>query len=203
MADEPQAPSQGNETPPVETPPVAPVVPPETPPVEVPPNTEVTPPQTEAPPSDTESEQPRAVERIVPAADGYQFDEGTPAQLGEIFSKLDMTQEQAAGIIKLDQVRNEAQAQQLLVAGQAHIKEWGDSADTNLNLARRGRDLIDPTGELKKILNESGSGNDPRLLEMFYQFGQRMEEGGFLPSAVNTPGTPKTAAQTLYGDQGK
>jgi len=192
MTVETQAPSQGNETPsgPEQTPPnpaqaEAPVAPISEP--------------TGTPPSSTEGEQEAPVQRVVPAADGYQLGEGVPAQLGEIFNKLDMTQEQAQGVLKLDQARSAAMASALRTAGEAHIKSWGESAETNINLAKRGMNHFDPTGQLKQVLNDTGYGNDPRLLEMFFQFGRRMEEGGFLKSAVNTPASnPKDVAHMWY-----
>ncbi len=181
MTEETQAPSQGTEAPPVPENPVP----------------------VEAAPSTTEGEAPPEVpQRVVPAADGYQFEEGTPDQLGTIFNKLDMTQEQAAGVIQMDQARTQAQAAGLRKAGEEHIEAWGDAAQTNLNLAKRGMNHFDPTGQLKQVLNETGFGNDPRLLEMFYQFGQRMEEGGFLPTEVNTPGNKsQDTAHMWYPDQ--
>lgn len=212
MTDTPQAPSQGNEIPSapvVPATPVPPVATPDTPtpatPEATPPvadDNNVIPPQTpEITPGTAEGEQPPVVERIVPAADGYQLNEGTPEQLGQIFNQLDMTQEQADGVVKLDQARTQAQANALRQAGEAHIKNWGDVAETNINLAKRGMSHFDPTGQLKEVLNSTGYGNDPRLLEMFYQFGKRMEEGGFLPSEVNTPGgAPKDVAHMWYPD---
>ncbi len=205
MTEAAAAPSQETPAPTVETPqaPVAPQAPqaPEQPPVQA--QAQTPPQQPETPPAEPEGEQPQAVERTVPEGKDYQFAAGTPAELGNVFNKLDMTQEQADGVIKLDQVRDKANAEALRTAGEAHVKEWGDQAEGNMNLARRGMSHFDPTGQLKKVLNETGYGNDPRLLEMFYQFGQRMEEGGFLPSEVNTPNQPLSAAQTLYGNQGK
>ncbi len=196
MTDPTPAPSPGTEIP-VETPQVPPVETPQVPPVEA----QQTPQDPNVAPL-PEGEQPQAVERAVPAADGYKFEEGSQAsQMGEIFNSLDMTQEQADGVIKLDQVRAEASATALRTAGEAHIKNWGDLAETNINLAKRGMNHFDPTGQLKEVLNETGFGNDPRLLELFFQFGSRMEEGGFLPSNVNTPGTqPKDVAHMWYPD---
>ncbi len=200
MPDEPQAPSQGNETPPA---PAEPQATPEPAPEAAPPILDTPPQPAEPPPSDPNSEQETPAERIVPASDGYQFEEEVPTQMGEIFNKLDMTQEQANGIIALDKTRVEATAQATLQAGQKLVEEWGDVAKTNMNLARRGRDYFDPTGGLKEMLNASGMGNDPKVLSMFLEFGKRMEEGGFLPSEVNTPPQNRSAADVLYGDQGK
>jgi len=194
MTDPTPAPSPGTEIP-VETPQVPPVETPQVPPVEA----QQTPqdPNLQAP----EGEQPQAVERVVPAADGYKFDEGTPAQLGEIFSKMDLTQKQAEEVIQLDRMQREVSATARRTAGEAHIAGWGDAAKTNTNLAKRGLDHFDPTGELKALLNETGLGDDPRIIEAFFKHGQRMEEGGFLPSNVNTPGAqPKDVAHMWYPD---
>ncbi len=195
MTEEAQAPSQGTE-PTVE----APQAPPEQAPQQAPPET----PQGDQPtPSATEGEQGTPVERVVPAADGYTLPEGTHQGYGEVFNKMDLTQDQADSIIKMDAARTEVEATALRQAGQAHIDNWGDVKDTNLNLAKRGMEHFDPTGQLKTVLNETGYGNDPRLLEMFFQFGQRMEEGGFLKSEVNVPQGQRSAADVLYGNQEK
>jgi len=199
MTEETQAPLQGTEGSAPEAPPQAP---PETPP-QAPPESALgtEPSSTETPPAEPEGEQPQAVERVVPAADGYKLPEGVAPQLGQLFNQMDLTQEQAEGVLKLDSVRTKAQNEALRNAGVKHIEGWGDAAKTNLNLAQRGRDLIDPSGQLRQLLNESGAGNDPRILEMFYQFGKRMEEGGFLESSINTTGQPKETAHLWYPDQ--
>lgn len=188
----------------VEEPPVEPTQPQEPQPQEpaqVQPESQA-PQQPQPQPASTEGEGVQAPpERIVPAADGYKFQEGTPQQLGEIFNQLDLTQEQADGIIQLDNYRTQAQAEALRQAGQAHIEQWGDAKETNLNLARRGMMHVDPSGQLKEVLNQTGYGNDPRLLEMFYQFGKRMEEGGFLPSEVKTPEGKQDTAHLWYPEQ--
>ena len=70
----------------------------------------------------------------------------------------------------------------------------------NLQLAQRALRQNDPTGALTKMLNESGYGNHPAVLDFLHAIGRSMQEGGFLKSSTNRPPGAKSAAQLLFGD---
>ena len=162
------------------------------PPTETPPQ-EATP--TEAPPTNAEGNAPP--ERVVPAADGYTLPEGIPTDFGHFANKLDMTQEQANGVLQAHQGMKQAEMTAVREAGEAYIKNWGERADYNMNLAKRAMKQHDTDGALTKFLNETGYGNHPVVLNHFFTLGQALQEGGFLKSELKAPGE-KTRAQKMF-----
>ena len=184
-------------TPNTETPATPPVTPPETPP-ETPPNVETPPSENappEAPPANAEGNAPP--ERVVPAADSYALPEGVPTDFGQFANSLDMTQEQADGVLKAHQGMKQAEMQTIRAAGEAHIKNWGEQAEFKMNLAKRAMKQHDTDGTLTKLLNETGFGSHPAVLDHFFNLGQALQEGGFLKSELKAPGE-KTRAQKMF-----
>jgi hypothetical protein len=188
----------------VEAAPVAPVAPvaPE-PVVAAPPVTpgDPTPPTTE--PAAPEAPPEAAPERVVPQPNEYVIPEGVPEEMrqfahdnGFTQAQLDVTVQQIGSAID---ATGEAQKVALRSMGEAHLKNWGDQADTNLNLAKQALNQNDPDGSLAKALNESGYGNHPAVLDFLHTLGKGMQEGGFLKRAVRRPPGQKSAAQSMYG----
>lgn len=184
---------------------------PETPSAATAPETPVkveTPP--EAPPASAEPQTPEPTaepetppaERVVPEADGYVLPEGVPPVLGEFANKNGFTQEQLdATIAQFGEYSTAAQVVQqtaIREQGEALIKEWGNNAQYNLSLAKRALKQNDTTGELAKVLNESGYGNHPAVLTFLSKLGKDMQEGGFLKSSVTKPKGAKTMAQRMF-----
>lgn len=172
----------------------SPEVPVETPSVE---------PTQETPPQETSAESPPSVpERVVPTADGYKLPEGLDPAVGQFASENGYTQEQLDKTLEyfgeVVQNTDKAKVQALRVLGEAHLKNWGDAAQTNLNLAKQALAQNDPDGHLAKALNESGYGNHPAVLDFLYNLGKGMQEGGFLKTAVNRPPGQKSLAQKMY-----
>ena len=130
--------------------------------------------------------------------------EGIPAVVGEFAQKNKFTQEQLDASLqffgKVNQANVQAQQQNLRQMGEEHLKNWGDNAQYNLQLAQRALRQNDPDGALTKVLNESGYGNHPAVLNFLYGLGRSMQEGGFLKSSTARPPGSKTAAQVLFGD---
>jgi len=143
--------------------------------------------------------------RVVPKVDGYVLPEGVPQEMAQFAFDNDMTQAQLDS--SLTQFNNYVAAskgieqQVLKTAGEELVKVWGDKADHNLSIVRRALKQNDPKGELSKVLDTTGFGNHPAVLNFFLQLGDQMQEGGFLRSSVNTPPGKKTAAQTMFGDK--
>ena len=135
----------------------------------------------------------------------YKLPEGVPAQVGNWAQKNGLTQEQLDASLhffgSVNQANVKAQQQSLRQMGEAHLQqEWGENAPYNLQLAQRALRQNDPTGALTKVLNESGYGNHPAVLDFLYAIGRSMQEGGFLKSSTNRPPGTKSAAQLLFGD---
>ena len=135
----------------------------------------------------------------------YKLPEGVPAQVGNWAQKNGLTQEQLDASLQffgsVNQANVKAQQQSLRQMGEAHLQNtWGENAPYNLQLAQRALRQNDPTGALTKMLNESGYGNHPAVLDFLHAIGRSMQEGGFLKSSTNRPPGAKSAAQLLFGD---
>lgn len=154
--------------------------------------------------STTESDSEKSkTERVVPAPNEYKLPEGMPSTVGEFAHNTDMTQEQLDKSLEffgsyLNELDN-YKIKQLRQAGESHLEKWGEKKDTNLALVRRTLKTVDKEGGLTKLLDETGYGNHPAVLDFFLQLGQEFKEGGFLPSEVNRPAGKTTAAQALFG----
>lgn len=148
--------------------------------------------------------EPEKVERVVPEADKYNLPEGVPQNVAEFAHKNDMTQEQLDETLKEfgGYIQNTKIAEQKLLReqGEAHVKSWGEKADYNLSLVRRALAQNDPDGHLTKVLDDTGFGNHPVVLDFFLKLGDQLKEGGFLKGSVNRPPGKKTAAQTMFGN---
>jgi hypothetical protein len=116
-----------------------------------------------------------------------------------------MSQEQFDGTVEafrtFDMARTQAQVQMLNQQGQQYIEEnWGDQKETNLSVAKQALKTFDTTGDLRKILGETGFGSHPLVLEFMKNVGEKLQEGGFIQSEVNRPQPKRTPAEILYGD---
>lgn len=145
--------------------------------------------------------------RAVPAVDEYVLPEGVPKEVAEFAHANQFTQDQLNVVLsefnKYSEVSREAEAKMIREAGEAHLKTWGDQADFKVRLARQALQQNDPDGSLTRMLNATGYGNHPAVLEFLSRIGTSMQEGGFLKSAVNKPPPKKTAGQLLFGDSMK
>ncbi len=189
------------------TPPVAAPVEPAAvvPPVEVAPVVPegvVTPPPAE--PAAPEAPTEVAPERVVPQPSEYTIPEGMPDSMrnfahenGFTQAQLDTTLTHMGAYVEANTV---AQRSALREMGEAHLKNWGEMKDTNLNLAKQALAQNDPDGHLATALNESGYGNHPAVLDFLHNLGKGMQEGGFLKRAVRRAPGEKTAAESMYGD---
>lgn len=82
-------------------------------------------------------------------------------------------------------------------------KGWGDKKSENLNVAQSFLEQFDPDKKLAKLLKTSQSANEPEIVDFFYRVGNAMKEDGFLKVREIAPAAKKSAAQTLYPNQGK
>ena len=125
-----------------------------------------------------------------------------PDELRQFAHKNKFTQEQLdASLSEFANYSNgmrQAELKMLHDMGQAHIKNWGDSAEHNLTLARQALRQNDPDGKLAEVLKNSGYANHPVVLDFLAGLGKSMQEGGFLKTTVKRPPGQKTLAQSLF-----
>lgn len=150
-----------------------------------------------------ESEETPPIERMVPKADDYVLPEGVPKVLAEFAEKNDMTQDQFDNTLAQfgSYIKGTADAEKkvLAEAGNKHADSWGDQRDYNLALVRKALAQNDPSGGLKTMLNDTGYGNHPAVLDFFLKVGESMKEGGFIKGSVHRPEGKKTAASAMFG----
>jgi hypothetical protein len=137
------------------------------------------------------------------APEGQKFDDAVLSAYSEIAKELNLPQDAAQKV--LDKVAPVIQARQVEQI-EAVRTAWADSAKTdkefggdklpeNLATAKKALDAFG-TPELKKLLNESGLGNNPEVIRAFYRAGKAISEDKF----VGGKGAPPDAndARSLY-----
>lgn len=120
--------------------------------------------------------------------------EGDAAQAFKGLAKeLDLTQDQAQKLadlgVKQAQDGQARQAELLKAANaewtaqsQADKEFGGENLGQNLAIARKAMDTF-ATPELKQLLTESGLGNHPEVIRMFFRTGKAISEDGFVSAA--------------------
>jgi len=146
------------------------------------------------------------------APEGTQLAPEVVQNFSEVAKELDLTQEAAQKVV--DKMAPAfAEAQQKAFAAQ--VESWGaeakadkelggDKFDENLALAKQGLEFIG-TPELSKFLADSGLGNHPEVLRVFFKVGQAIKEDDHVPGSTrpNGKGGYRTDAErqasALYG----
>jgi len=148
----------------------------------------------------------KPLDRVVPEADGYELPEGVPSEIGKFANETDLTQDQLTSVLthfgSITGAANKAAFDTMKIEGDAHIEKWGSQKDYNLSLVRRALKQNDPDGTLTELLNSTGYGNSPPVVDFFLSIGKSMQEGGFLRGSINKPKQKgSTAASAMFGDK--
>jgi len=147
----------------------------------------------------------KPADRIVPDVGDYVLPEGVPEHVAQFAHDNDMTQSQLEATLDqlggyMDQAE-EGRKTQVLELGQAHVDAWGKQKDYNLSIVRRALSQNDPDGKFKALLDETGFGNHPVILDFFLSIGSSMKEGGFLKGSNNTQSKQGlSAAQAMFSN---
>jgi hypothetical protein len=141
-----------------------------------------------------------------------------------LFHKVGLNQKQAAVLME-EFMGNEAntlkalETEQMRQSQEAVEKlkiEWREGFDTNVALAKKAVDMLGGP-EIKSLMDETGLGNDPRMVKFFHKlgsllnedkaFGDRMMSSGFATGSENAKaeiarlqGDPEFSKQYLTGD---
>lgn len=139
----------------------------------------------------------------IPAPEGYKLPEGVPPEAAQFAHENGLTQQQLDSVIAQMStwrtVSDEATVTELAEKGQAKLQEWGDKAKENVKLATDAVSYLEAKAPgLKQLLNETGYGNHPLLLEVFKSVGDLVKEGGFVAGETNTPAVKKSSAQRMF-----
>lgn len=138
----------------------------------------------------------------------YQLPQGVPDDVRGIAHSLSLTQEQLNGVLQYQaqnfQAATQRDIQQLAEQGQQKLAEWGPQAQANLESGKRAVAYIESKSPgVVEMLEKTGYGNHPVVLEMFKNVGEMLKEGGFNRGEQFTPATNKTAADRMYPTQAK
>lgn len=141
--------------------------------------------------------------------EGQEFDGEFLKAYEDVARELNMSNEAAQKI--LDKVAPVIQQRQMARI-EAVRNEWaeaakvdkefgGDKLNENLAIAKQGVEKF-ATPELKEMLNQTGLGNNPEVVRLFYRVGKAISEDTFVGGQQSGKAQPKTFndyAEKLYG----
>lgn len=137
------------------------------------------------------------------APEGTQFDDAVIGAFSEVAKELNLPQDQAQKVLdKMAPVIAARQAEKF----QAARTEWAEAAKTdkefggeklteNLGTAKKALDAL-ATPELRTLLEESGLGNHPEVIRVFYRAGKAISEDRFVSGQAGK--TNQGDARRLY-----
>jgi len=133
--------------------------------------------------------------------EGLQLTPEIESQFTEIAKATGMTQEQANGLIKLHSdlmldVMQQATKQK--AAWENECKKAGLTSPEKLQLAKNIINTFDNTGEVMRVLVESGAAYHPAVLGMLQEMGSLLQEDS-APDSKPAP-QAKSAADLLFGN---
>lgn len=125
--------------------------------------------------------------------DGYQFEVGEGEELDEELTgwfreaahEAGLSQEQAQRLLEKWNESNSPEAQaEKLKEGREKVEqtlrdEWGKNFDANLNLAFKAMEQFGDE-DFRSYLDETGMGNDPRMIKAMSQIGRSMLDDSFV-----------------------
>lgn len=137
------------------------------------------------------------------------LDDAEVARIAEYAKKRGLTQEQAQEIIEMesqtlakfreDQINHLKKQSEEWKANLLSDKEFGGEAfKANAELAKRAAQKF-ATPDFIKTLEETGLGNHPELVKMFYRIGKAMSDDSFVKPGAQAA-SKKDIAEVLYGN---
>ena len=136
--------------------------------------------------------------------EGADLDEGAIAAFTEFARDAKLSQEHAQGLLaklaqaapaRRDKLIEQARAQWQQDA-HADQEIGGDKLDENLGIAKKALEQFG-SKELRSLLDESGLGNHPEMIRVFYKIGKAISEDGFVAGRASQQAQP-TLAQQMY-----
>lgn len=137
------------------------------------------------------------------------LDDGALTRIAEYAKKRGLTNEQAQELVEFEnqalQKFHQDQVEQLKTKSEQwkatllQDKEFGGEAfKANAEIAKRAVQKF-ATPEFIKTLDETGLGNHPELVKMFYRIGKAMANDSFVKPSAQAA-TKKDIASVLYGE---
>jgi hypothetical protein len=147
------------------------------------------------------------------APEGFQLEPDTTTAFEGIARELNLTNEQANKLVPLGaQLVQKVQAQQQ-EAHQQQVTQWADEAksdkefggekfDASLKVALKARDQF-ATPELRTVLDQTGLGNHPEVVRLFYRIGNAIGDDKFVNGQSAGGSAGKTLAERMYSHASK
>lgn len=134
------------------------------------------------------------------APEGVQFDDAVIGAFSEVAKELNLPQDKAQKVLdKVSPVLAARQAEQFAAVQESWAaqskadKEFGGEKLTeNLSVAKKALETFG-TPELRQLLNDSGIGNHPEVVRLFYRAGKAISEDRFVSGqgASHSPADPR------------
>ena len=142
--------------------------------------------------------------------EGFELDSEIGGELNDLAKELNLSQKDAQRLADLGVKQASKMADQPAKAVAEARVEWknqsqndkefgGANMDKNMATAKRAMDSLG-TPELKNLLNESGLGNHPEVIRVFYRAGKAMSEDTMVTGASGNSPKSVSAADRLYGN---
>ena len=158
---------------------------------------------------DTESSdsKPEQLDLELKNPEGLELDADSVGVFKQVAEELSLSQEQAQSLLdKMAPAMNSRQAEMMSKARDdwrqqaTSDKEFGgDQLNENLAVAKKAMDAFG-TPELAQLLNESGLGNHPEVIRVFYRAGKAISEDSFV-NGQSTQSRVDDPAKRLFPNQ--
>lgn len=136
------------------------------------------------------------------APEGVKFDDAFVTEFTGLAKELKLDQAAGDKAVAFSAKAIAQRDAQIVKAIEAEHAKWkdlakadkeygGEQLDANLGVAVRGRDAYASEG-LKKLLNESGLGQHPEVIRLFWKLGQTVKEDAAVPGQQSGTQPTKT-----------
>jgi hypothetical protein len=143
------------------------------------------------------------------APEGIEVSDAVFGSFSEVAKELNLPQDKAQAVI--DKMipaiagrhaeRMEAVAVEWANSAKADREFGGEKLPENLSVAKKALDAF-ATPELRALLKESGLGNHPEIIRLFYRTGKAISEDGFVPGRSSKE-QGKSMEERLYPNEFK
>lgn len=136
------------------------------------------------------------------AGEGVSYDAAVIDAYSEVAKELNLSQDNAQKVLdKMAPVIAARQSEQIAAlhadwanSSKADKEFGGEKLAENLGTAKKAMDAF-ATPELRTLLNDTGLGNHPEVIRMFYRAGKSISEDSFVAGRATSA---KSAADVLY-----
>lgn len=129
--------------------------------------------------------------------DGLPVDEGLMGEFATLAKELNLSQEAAQKLVSFQAKAALQERDAWYAASQADAEFGGQHLKTNLETALRAVDAFG-TPELKRLLVDTGLGDHPEVIRMFYRAGKTLAPDRIVGGTSAAAGPARGLAERLY-----